>query len=172
MNSKSTSHKFCELSVELLDQSMVKIRHCLEQLSGDQVWWRPQPSINSVGNLCLHLDGNLRQWGIVPFSEADDERDRESEFSSEAKIPAADLLLQLEKTVDESKQIWEGLSEEKLQQPVNIQGFDVTFMHAISHTSSHFVGHAHQIIMLTRIKLGDGYRFQWSPENGRDKLPI
>ena len=172
MSSKSTSHEFCELSVELLDQSMVKIRHCLEQLSGDQVWWRPQPSINSVGNLCLHLAGNLRQWGIVPFSEADDERDRESEFSSEVKIPAADLLLQLEKTVDESKQIWAGLSEEKLQRPVSIQGFDVTFMHAISHTSSHFVGHAHQIIMLTRMQFGDDYRFQWSADDDRNRLPI
>lgn len=172
MNSKSTSREFCELSIELLEQSMIKLRHCLAQLSEQQLWWRPQPSLNSVGNLCVHLAGNLRQWGIVPFSDANDERDREREFDSEIRIAKSNVLQRLENTVRESKQLWLDLDPETLQQPITIQGFDVTFMHAISHTSSHFVGHTHQIIMLTRMQLGDGYRFQWSPEQGSGSLPI
>lgn len=172
MNSKSTSREFCELSVELLDQSMVKIRHCLSQLSEEQLWWRPEPSINSVGNLCLHIAGNLQQWGIVPFTVASDDRDREKEFSREILISKSELLHGLEEVVDESKRIWETLEPETLRREANIQGFDVTLMHAISHTSAHFVGHTHQIIMLTRMKLGAKYRFQWQPDNDRGQLPI
>ena len=172
MNSKSISHEFCELSVELLDQSMIKVRHCLSLLSESQFWWRPQPSLNSAGNLCLHLAGNLQQWGIVPFSDAADDRDRDSEFNSDVRIAKADVLQRLEDTVNESSQLWLELDSTTLQQPVNIQGFDVTFMHAISHTSSHFVGHAHQIIMLTRMQLGQSYRFQWSADDDRDQVPI
>lgn len=125
-----------------------------------------------MGNLCLHLAGNLRQWGIVPFTDANDDRDRTSEFDCEICIAKSEVLRRLEDTVDEAKQLWLGLDSGTLQQSASIQGFDVTLMHAISHTSSHFVGHTHQIIMLTRMQLGDGYRFQWSPENGRGNLPI
>ena len=172
MDSNNDAQQFCELSTELLDQSMVKIRHCLEQLSAEQLWWRPQRSLNSVGNLCLHLAGNLRQWGIVPFSEVADNRDRESEFSSEIRISTVEVLQRLNDAVAESKQIWNAMEQKALRESVNIQGFDVTLMHAISHTSSHFVGHTHQIIMLTRMQLGEGYRFQWSADDDRDRVPI
>jgi len=172
MNSKSTSTEFCELSAELLKESMVKIRHCLCQLSEEQFWWRPNPALNSVGNLCLHLAGNLRQWGVVPFIGVTDERNRESEFCSDFRAPRDEMIRLLEVTVIQAKKSWIGLSQERLQQRVNIQGFDVTLMQAISHTSSHFVGHTHQIIMLTRMQLGDDYRFQWSPDNSDGNVPI
>jgi hypothetical protein len=172
MNSHAIAENFCQLSIELLDQSMIKIRHCFTQLSEEQVWSRPQDSINSVGNLCLHLSGNLRQWGIVPFIDAGDERDRESEFNSDVRTSKDELMKQLATTIAQSKQIWLKLEPNVLLQETEIQGFKVSCMHAVSHTSCHFVGHTHQIILLTRILLGEDYRFQWSPETGSDNVPI
>ena len=172
MNSHAIAENFCQLSIELLDQSMIKIRHCFTQLSEEQVWWRPQDSINSVGNLCLHLSGNLRQWGIVPFTDDIDERNRESEFNSDVRMSKDELMQQLETTIAQSKQIWRKLESNVLLQETQIQGFKVSRMQAISHTSSHFVGHTHQIILLTRMVTGEDYRFQWSPETGSDSVPI
>ena len=48
---------------EVLDQCMTKIARCLDQLSDEQAWWRPQEEMNSIGNLLLHLSGNI---GLPP----------------------------------------------------------------------------------------------------------
>ena len=172
MDSQNIANEFCIHSADLLDQSMIKILHCLDQLSEDQIWWRPQATMNSVGNLCVHLAGNLRQWGVVPFGDSIDQRDREQEFSVDLRETTDELKHSLEAVVSEAKMIWRSLDTETLLKPTNIQGFDVTFLHAVSHTSSHFVGHAHQIISLTRLQLANEYRFQWSPESDRGQLPI
>lgn len=170
--SRLISSEFCKASIELLDQSMIKVVHCVEQLKADQIWWRPVSGMNSVGNLCVHLAGNLRQWGIVPFTDESDRRQREGEFSNKLRSPASELLTVLDVAVAEAKTIWKELDQDQLLAKKNIQGFDVSAMHAISHTSSHFVGHAHQMISLTRMQLGADYRFQWSPEKDRGDLPI
>jgi len=172
MKSNSVAKEFCELSIELLEQAMVKIRHCLDQLDEDRVWWRTNPSINSIGNLCLHLSGNLRQWGVVPLTDGLDNRNRETEFSGDIRASKATLMSQLETVVGEAKNLWLELDGRKLQEKTTIQGFEVSFMQAISHTSNHFVGHTHQIIMLTRMQLGKNYKFQWSPDAERGQLPI
>ena len=45
-----------------LREGLEKILHCLRQLNEEQVWWRPTPAQNSIANLMLHLEGNVRQW--------------------------------------------------------------------------------------------------------------
>ncbi|QEG24408.1 DUF1572 family protein [Mariniblastus fucicola] len=172
MNSENVSDEFCRLSIDLLEQAMIKIRHCLAQLDDEQIWSRPEPSLNSIGNLCLHIAGNLRQWGIVPFTDVSDQRDRGKEFADAPKTGASEILSDLENVVCESKAIWLTLEANVLLQRTTIQGFEVTKMQAISHTSSHFVGHTHQIIMLTRWLLGEAYRFQWTPESGSENVPL
>ncbi|MFT5300997.1 MAG: hypothetical protein ACI87E_000630 [Mariniblastus sp.] len=166
------SDEFARLSADLLDQSMSKIRHCVNQLNESQIWWRPGPSMNSVGNLLLHLAGNLKQWGVVPFTLATDRRDRESEFQNDANCDSNELMAQLQQIVNDAKEQWQHLAGGQLRRKIDIQGFDVTHMHAITHASSHFVGHAHQIISLARMQLGSGYQFHWSPKEERDDLPI
>lgn len=167
------SNEMARLNADLLDQSLVKIRHCLDQLNEDQIWWRPEPSMNSIGNLLLHLAGNLKQWGVVPFTKAKDRRDRELEFDASHKASADELLEALQIIVDQAKDQWEHLTAAQLLRQVEIQGFDVSYQYAIIHTSSHFVGHTHQIIQLTRLQLRSTYRMQWTPNEPRsDGLPI
>jgi hypothetical protein len=164
--------EFSRQTADLLDQSMTKIRHCLGQLNENQIWWRPEPSMNSIGNLMLHLIGNLRQWGVVPFTLANDRRDRESEFQEDAKQDSGEVLRLLETVVAEAKEQWQHLAAGQLRRKIEIQGFDVTHMHAIVHTSSHFVGHTHQVVQLTRMQLGTNYQFQWSPKQEPGEFPI
>ena len=166
------SDEFSRLSADLLDQSMAKIRNCIGQLNENQIWWRPGPSMNSVGNLMLHLAGNLRQWGVLPFTLAKDHRNRETEFQDDERRASSELMDQLETVVAEAKNQWQHLAAGQLRRKVVIQGFEVTHMHAIVHTSSHFVGHTHQIIQLTRMQLGTNYHFHWSPTEEPGDLPI
>ena len=170
--SRDVSPEYHRLAADLLDQSMTKIRHCLNQLTEPQIWWRPEPSMNSIGNLILHLRGNLKQWGVVPFTLENDRRDRSSEFAEDVRISMTELLNDIQQVVDEAKEQWQHLVESQLLRRLEIQGFDVTHMQAVMHASSHFVGHTHQIIQLTRIQLGAAYQFHWKPGDARGELPI
>jgi uncharacterized damage-inducible protein DinB len=158
---------YCQESVHLLDAAMKKIEHCLAQLSDDQIWWRPANDANSVGNLLLHLSGNLRQWAVTPLSGEPDSRDRESEFAQRDGIDRAELFSRLSQTIAQVRCRIEHLDEQQLMQKRHIQGFETTTLGAISHTTSHFVGHTHQIILLTRLQLGESYQFEWTPESPR-----
>ncbi len=166
---------YCRESVHLLDASMKKINHCLAQLSDEQIWWRPFPDANSIGNLLLHVSGNLRQWAVVPISGEPDSRDRESEFARRNPVARAELLSLLNQTLADVRFRIEHLDNQQLLQTRQIQGFETTTLGAISHTTSHFVGHTHQIILLTRLQLGDDYQYEWTPatlKSGAGDVPI
>src|SRR5437660_316028 len=85
-----------------LASALGKIKHCLGQLSDEQVWWRYHPSLNSIGNLILHLCGNVRQWIVAGLGGGADGRDRPAEFSERGSIPRDELLRRLESVVDEA----------------------------------------------------------------------
>jgi len=44
-----------------------------------------------------------------------------------------------------------------------IQGFNVTGLAAIFDSVPHFRGHTQEIIGMTRLQLGDAYKFAWTP---------
>ncbi|MGI9517212.1 MAG: DUF1572 family protein [Pirellulaceae bacterium] len=168
----SVAQTFLDDASDLLDQSVVKIRNCLEQLSDQQIWWRHHPESNSAGNLVLHICGNLRQWAIAGVGGEPEKRDRDSEFAATGGQSGSQLLALTEQTVSEARQVFQMLKADDLLREYVIQGFAVTGLHAISHTTTHFVGHTHQIIFLTRMQLGADYRFAWSPGSDRKQLPI
>lgn len=159
-------------SVHLLEQSLHKIEHCLKQLDESQIWWRPQPGLNSIGNLILHLCGNLNQWAVCGISQLPDQREREQEFSPEQRLSADELKSLLHATIDAARRVMLALNAETIMERREIQGFSVSVMGALSHTVTHFVGHTHQIIYLTRQQLGERYQFDWSPDSNQQRVPI
>lgn len=159
-------------TVHLLDQSMLKIEHCLSQLNEKQIWWRPQASLNSVGNLLLHLAGNLQQWAVSGVGKLPDSRERESEFAAKDGIEKEQLLESLRSVVANAISTIQAQSRKDLLGKISIQGFEVSVLAAISHTVTHFVGHTHQIIYITRQQLGEQYQFHWSPDTDRRNVPI
>ena len=82
-----------------LTAAQATIKHCLGQLSDDQVWQRPHASMNSIGNLLLHLCGNLRWKFRAVIGGLPDDRDRPREFSERGPIPKAELLRRLDEVV-------------------------------------------------------------------------
>lgn len=150
-------------SRKTLAASMGRIEHCLSQLTDEQVWWRPHPSMNAIGNLLLHLAGNLGQWVVQGATGQPDRRDRQSEFDQRDPIPAARLLASLRQVVADADQALASLDAPGLLAPRRIQAFDTCVIAAVYHAVSHFEGHAQEIICMTRMQLGDRYRFLWTP---------
>src|SRR5439155_620126 len=141
-----------------------RITHCVQQLTEEQVWSRPRPEMNAVGNLLLHLAGNIRQWIISGVGGVPDDRNRPAEFAAKGPIPKAELLLKLSETVERAKATIRSAGTEELCRKRRIQSFDLTGVDAILHSVSHFRGHTQEIIHQTRFILGDKYKFAWVPQ--------
>jgi Protein of unknown function (DUF1572) len=154
-----------------LASAMGRIKHCLGQLTDEQVWRRSQPSLNSIGNLILHLCGNVRQWIVAGLGAAIDKRDRPAEFAERGPIPKFELLSKLESVVNEARAVLVQLSAQKLLEARRIQSFDVTGLAAIFSSVPHFRGHTQEIIHMTRLQLGDAYKFAWEPASVHEGAP-
>jgi hypothetical protein len=144
-------------------ESLANIKHCLDQLTDEQVWWRPHESGNSIANIVLHLCGNLQQWIASGVGGAPDARDRPREFSQRELIPKKELLRRLEEAIDEATAVLDGVAARQLLDGRRIQGFDETVLSAIFVCVSHMRGHAQEVVYVTRFQLGDGYVFRWTP---------
>src|SRR5438045_338318 len=59
-----------------LDAALSRIAHCVNQLSEEQVWHRPPHGLNAIGNLLLHLAGNVKQMIADNLAGAPDTRNR------------------------------------------------------------------------------------------------
>jgi uncharacterized damage-inducible protein DinB len=128
-----------------------KIERCLELLTDKQIWWRANPQSNSIGNLLLHLSGNVRQWIVCSLGGAPDERDRDSEFAQRGIIPRDELLARLKQTLSEADATLANFDPDKLLERHVIQGLDVTALEAIFHVVEHFSMHTGQIILMAKM---------------------
>jgi hypothetical protein len=142
-----------------LDSALSRIAHCVNQLSEEQVWWRPPQGLNAIGNLLLHLTGNVKQMIADNLSGAPDTRDRPAEFASRDPLPKYELLHRLTVTVELAKAAFERASDEQLAQVKRVNNFDYTGVQAAIRSVAHFRGHTQEIIRATRELLGERYQF-------------
>jgi uncharacterized damage-inducible protein DinB len=151
---------FLEFSRQkLLEQYWPRLHSCVEGLSDEQVWWRPNDASNSIGNLILHLNGNVRQWLVASFKRLDDHRDRPAEFRERRSIPASALLEKLGTTMNEASEVLAALSEADLLTTFEIQGYTVTGLHAVYQVVEHFGLHYGQIVYITKLLRGQDLGF-------------
>jgi uncharacterized damage-inducible protein DinB len=134
----------------LAEDFLPKIERCLGLLSDKQIWWRANEQSNSIGNLLLHLSGNVRQWIVCGLGDATDTRDRDSEFAQRAELPPAELLDRLKRTVNEAVATLARLDPDKLLEKHRIQGLEVSALGAVLHVVEHFSMHLGQILYITK----------------------
>jgi len=151
-----------------LTKALDRIKHCLEQLTDEQIWHRPSKSMNSIGNLILHLCGNLHQWIVAGVGGEQDVRQRPKEFSERGPISKVELVRHLDEVVAQAHDALKKSSAQDLLRPRCIQGFDVNGLEAIFDSVPHFRGHTQEIIHMTRSLLGDAYKFAWVPSTPQE----
>lgn len=147
---------------KLRSEYLPKIRRCLDRLDRADVWWRPNPASNSIGNLLYHLAGNTRQWIVAGVGGAEDVRERSREFDRAGGDPE-EAFGHLESTVEEACGVLGSLEPGRLSEPRTVQGQDVTVLGAVYHVVEHFSGHTGQILYVTKLRTGrtlDFYRIE------------
>jgi hypothetical protein len=141
---------FLTIATDTLTENLGRIETCLTELPAHSLWARDSENENAVGNLLLHLDGNVRQWILSGIGGGPDTRDRPSEFSARTGANASVLFAKLHGTVGEAADLIHCLPHRRLAEKVSIQGYDTTVLSAIFHVVEHFSGHTYQIILLTK----------------------
>jgi uncharacterized damage-inducible protein DinB len=161
---------FLRFSAEKLEQLHGRIQDCLARLTGEQIWTRHSENQNAVGNLALHLAGNVRQWIGSGVAGWPDHRERDAEFDARGGKSAEELAELLKIRVTEAVSIVRTLPVARLTERITPQGYDVTVLEAIAHVVEHFSMHTGQIILLTKILTGEDLAYyQHLRGSGRDR---
>ncbi len=127
-----------------------KIERCLATLPPDAVWRRSDDGSNSIGNLLLHLEGNVRQWLVSSVGGKPDHRERSSEFAATQGADARTLFGALSATLGEADAVLASLTPDDLLTHRVVQGRNVTVLDAVYHVVEHFALHTGQVILLTK----------------------
>ncbi len=143
----------------LMKEYLPRIESCLEGLSDGDVWWRAHETDNSIGNLLMHMTGNVRQWVVCGLGGSVDIRDRPLEFSERNMIPKQLLLERLKDTMRQADGVLAQFEESRLLEVRRIQKYEVTCLDAMSHVVEHFAQHVGQIIYITKLRSGRDLKF-------------
>lgn len=159
------ARNFVDKSRRLLTSDYVpKIEQCLDRLSDADIWWRPNEASNSIGNLILHLCGNVTMWIVGGVGRQPFERNRQLEFDERRHIPVDELRKRLTTTVRKADEVLAGIGSVELLTRRTIQDYDVTVLEAIYHVVEHFGMHTGQIILLSKARVGQDLSLWVPPE--------
>jgi hypothetical protein len=141
---------FLAYSTTKLNEMTRLIADCFARLNDAQIWQRGGPHENAIGNLILHLCGNMRQWIMHGVGGQPDVRVRDLEFSATGGYTSSELLGLFRSTVAEATTVISGTSAAHLVDRTTPQGRDVTVLEAIYQVVGHVQQHAGQIVLLTK----------------------
>jgi len=157
---------FRDASVAKLRQLTERITVCLGKLTAEQVWARGHENENAVGNLVLHLAGNVRQWALSGLGGRPDVRVRDLEFSTMGGMAPAELTSLIRTTIEEAAVVISGLTTEQLTRVYEIQTRRVSGVEAVMNVVQHFAEHTGQIIFATKSLTGEDLAL-FAPSNAK-----
>ena len=150
---------FLDFSIRKLEQFLGRIGECAAKLNDEQIWRRSGDHENAVGNLMLHLSGNMRQWIIAGIGGQPDTRVRDREFAARGDMTPAELMQRLESTVTEAVAVLRAVTPDRLMETYQPQKYRVTIMEGIYHVVEHFAQHTGQIVFATKLLTGQDLGF-------------
>jgi uncharacterized damage-inducible protein DinB len=150
---------FLDFSIRKLEQFLERIGECVAKLNDEQIWRRSTNHENAVGNLMLHLSGNMRQWIIAGIGGQPDTRVRDREFAARGDMTPAELMQRLESTVSEAVAVLRAVTPDRLMETYQPQKYRVTIMEGIYHVVEHFAQHTGQIVFATKLLTGQDLGF-------------
>ncbi|MEO0901911.1 MAG: DinB family protein [Bacteroidota bacterium] len=170
-SSREFEKEFVAQACYRMDESMRMVKKCMDQLSEEMIWKKPNSVSNSIGNLILHLCGNITQYGIASLQGLDDDRNRDEEFEITTGYSKTELIDKLSNTVSAAKSSFLNSNTEELLKKRKVQGFEFSGVGNIVHVVEHFSYHTGQIALWTKLlnnkDLGfyDGFNLNIKNEN-------
>lgn len=150
MNTHALGQDFLQHAATKLAEDGVQIERCAALLDPAELWHRANDRCNSVGNLILHLTGNVRQWILSGLAGQPLERNRPAEFAERGPRAAAEIMAGLRQTVDGAVEVLRRLGTPALEARYCIQGYEVSGLVAVFHVVEHFATHTGQIVQMTK----------------------
>jgi len=135
----------------LFEESIPRLLRCLDMLSEDQIWWRPNARSNSAGNLVLHLEGNARQWILSGLCGQPDTRKRTAEFEARGAYKRAALKTRLLQLQDELDKALQQVAPEDLEAVRDVQIYRESGLSILIHVIEHFAYHTGQVAYITKM---------------------
>ena len=141
-----------EVKRRLIQESVSRIKKCLGQLEDAEIWYRPNNNTVSVGNLVLHLCGNVRQWILSGMAGKPDHRNRQGEFDTTGPIPRGKLVEDLDQLMEEVSIYLNTISFDQLVAVYKVQGFEESGIAILLHVVEHFSYHVGQITYFVKTR--------------------
>jgi len=142
--------EFVKQSINYIEANAPRIEACLKELDDNEIWQSPGAGCNSVGNLILHLCGNITQYVISALGNKEDNRERDKEFSEKGGYTGVMLFDKLSSTINKATAIIKELDENALTMNYSVQGFDLSGIGIIIHVTEHFSYHTGQVAFYTK----------------------
>lgn len=156
---ENITQDFIAQSISYIELNPPRIENCLNRLTEEQVWDKPNENANSIANLILHLCGNITQYIVSSLGENADQRQRDLEFSTAGGYSKAELLAKIKRVTAEAVEVIRTQDSESLIQMRKVQGFDLSGVAIVVHVTEHYSYHVGQIALLTKLLCGQDLGF-------------
>jgi uncharacterized damage-inducible protein DinB len=139
------------LRVRITGVLPTQVRAAVEQLTEEQMWWRPNEKSNSVANLVLHLSGSLNLYlnnniGKIPYN-----RDRDGEFAARASKTKREVMAIFNDMVTNAERTFAKIKPEQLAGPsTEPDKYDALVQDLIG-IVTHVSTHTGQILWITKM---------------------
>jgi len=140
-------------AIRRLGEGQERIHACLIRLNDDLIWHRPNANVVSVGNLVLHLCGNVGQWINSTLGDRPDHRHRDEEFSFTGPMDKRELRERLDGVLASAHDVIGGLGAADLVRERKVQGYTESGVAILLHVVEHFSYHVGQITLHTKLML-------------------
>ena len=128
-----------------------QVRTAVNALTDEQIWWRPNESSNSIGNLVLHLSGSLDHYLNRNLGGLDFARDRPAEFNERHIIPKAELLARFDTMVANAERTFDKLTVERLSGPSPEPSMHTVAFEDLLNVGMHLANHVGQIVWIAKM---------------------
>lgn len=159
MNASPEFQEIKEQIILRMAENTPRIEKCLNELTEAELWQRPNPASNSVGNLILHLCGNITQYAIASLGNSPDRRDRDAEFAAEGGFSKAELMEKLAQTVAEAVATIRAANGAEMMRIRSVQGFRMSGIGIAVHVCEHYSYHTGQIAFWVKLVKNKDLKF-------------
>ena len=144
-------HLLAALRARITKIFPTQIRDCLNQLTDEQIWWRPNETSNSIGNIVIHLSGSVNHFLNRAVGGFAYERDRPAEFAERRQIPRDELLAVFDDMVAKAEQTFDALTPERLGDPSPEPKMYTLVVEDLLAVGMHISNHAGQVVWITKM---------------------
>ena len=140
-----------EIRRRLFIECFPRLEQCLHTLTEKEIWYRPNANSNSVGNISLHLCGNIRQWIIAGLGGHLDVRERQKEFDEQGPIPVEKLLDLLAVLKQDVEVVLNKVDPKDLIEKRDVQIYQESGLSILLHVVEHFSYHVGQVTYIVKM---------------------